>query len=139
MESRFPNDNPTGQFLNQQQLIDLAKICVKHNIWMVSDEAYRQLYYGEDGSSSVWKISEENVPGIAGTRISIESASKVWNACGLRIGGLVTDNLDFHTKSVSEYTANLCANAIGQEIWCISSRILLWSQKMVSKPTGLLS
>ena len=73
----IPNDNPTGQFLNQQQLIDLAKICVKHNIWMVSDEAYRQLYYGEDGSSSVWKISEENVPGIAGTRISIESASKV--------------------------------------------------------------
>ena len=113
----IPNDNPTGQFLNQQQLIDLAKICVKHNIWMVSDEAYRQLYYGEDGSSSVWKISEENVPGIAGTRISIESASKVWNACGLRIGGLVTDNLDFHTKSVSEYTANLCANAIGQEIF----------------------
>lgn len=113
----IPNDNPTGQFLNQQQLIDLAKICVKHNIWMVSDEAYRQLYYGEDGSSSIWKITEENVPGITGSRISIESSSKVWNACGLRIGGLVTDNLDFHTKAVSEYTANLCANAIGQEIF----------------------
>ena len=83
----------------------------------MSDEAYRQLYYGEDGSSSIWKITEEDVPGITGSRISIESSSKVWNACGLRIGGLVTDNLDFHTKAVSEYTANLCANAIGQEIF----------------------
>ena len=113
----IPTDNPTGQFLNQRQLIDLAKICVNHNIWIVSDEAYRQLYYGEDGSSSIWKITEEDVPGITGSRISIESSSKVWNACGLRIGGLVTDNLDFHTKAVSEYTANLCANAIGQEIF----------------------
>ena len=113
----IPTDNPTGQFLNQRQLIDLAKICVNHNIWIVSDEAYRQLYYGEDGSSSIWKITEEDVPGIMGSRISIESSSKVWNACGLRIGGLVTDNLDFHTKAVSEYTANLCANAIGQEIF----------------------
>ncbi len=113
----IPTDNPTGQFLNQRQLIDLAKICVNNNIWIVSDEAYRQLYYGEDGSSSIWKITEEDVPGITGSRISIESSSKVWNACGLRIGGLVTDNLDFHTKAVSEYTANLCANAIGQEIF----------------------
>ncbi|HIN02006.1 MAG TPA: aminotransferase class I/II-fold pyridoxal phosphate-dependent enzyme [Candidatus Marinimicrobia bacterium] len=113
----IPTDNPTGQFLNQRQLIDLAKICVNHNIWIVSDEAYRQLYYGEDGSSSIWKITEEDVPGITRSRISIESSSKVWNACGLRIGGLVTDNLDFHTKAVSEYTANLCANAIGQEIF----------------------
>ncbi|MDC1038077.1 aminotransferase class I/II-fold pyridoxal phosphate-dependent enzyme [Candidatus Marinimicrobia bacterium] len=113
----IPADNPTGQFLNQNQLIDLARICVKNNIWIVSDEAYRQLVYTDDKSSSIWKITEDEVPGITGSRISIESSSKVWNACGLRIGGLVTDNNDFHTKSVSEYTANLCANAIGQNIF----------------------
>jgi aspartate aminotransferase len=113
----IPADNPTGQFLNQNQLIDLAKICVKNNIWIISDEAYRQLVYTDDGSSSIWKITENDVPGITGSRISIESSSKVWNACGLRIGGLVTDNNRFHTKSVSEYTANLCANAIGQKIF----------------------
>jgi len=113
----IPADNPTGQYLRQNQLIDLAKICVKHNIWMVSDEAYRQLYYGDGGSSSIWRISDDDVPGIIGSRISIESSSKVWNACGLRIGGIVTDNQDFHKKAVSEYTANLCANVIGQEIF----------------------
>ena len=113
----IPSDNPTGQFMKQSDLIALARICVKNDIWFVSDEAYRQLYYGDDTSSSIWKILEKDVPGIMGSRISIESASKVWNACGLRIGGLVTDNLKFHTKAVSEYTANLCANAIGQEIY----------------------
>lgn len=113
----IPTDNPTGQFLTQDELIILSKICVKHGIWIVSDEAYRQLYYGNDESSSIWKITEKDVPGITGSRISIESSSKVWNACGLRIGALVTDNLKFHQKAVSEYTANLCANAIGQEIF----------------------
>ena len=113
----IPADNPTGQYLHQEQLNDLAKICVKHNIWMVSDEAYRQLYYGDGGSSSIWRITDDDVPGIIGSRISIESSSKVWNACGLRIGGIVTDNQDYHKKAVSEYTANLCANVIGQEIF----------------------
>tara|TARA_B100001250_G_C19732940_1_gene759387 strand:+ start:1 stop:912 length:912 start_codon:yes stop_codon:yes gene_type:complete len=113
----IPADNPTGQYLYQHQLNDLAKICVKNNIWMVSDEAYRQLYYGNGMSSSIWRITEDDVPGIKGSRISIESSSKVWNACGLRIGGIVTDNQEFHKKAISEYTANLCANAIGQEIF----------------------
>jgi len=113
----IPADNPTGQYLHQDQLNDLAKICVKHNIWMVSDEAYRQLYYGDGGSSSIWRITDDDVPGIMGSRISIESSSKVWNACGLRIGGIVTDNQEYHKQAVSEYTANLCANVIGQEIF----------------------
>jgi len=113
----IPADNPTGQFLNQSQLTALAKICVRNDIWMVSDEAYRQLHYSPEVSSSIWKISEDDVPGITGIRISIESASKVWNACGLRIGGLLTDNEEFHNRSVSEYTSNLCANSIGQYIF----------------------
>ena len=114
----IPSDNPTGQFLSQDTLVQIAKICVKNNIWLVSDEAYRQLYYNKENiSSSIWRINEDDVPGIIGSRISIESASKVWNACGLRIGALVTDNLEFHSKAVSEYTANLCANSIGQYIF----------------------
>ena len=113
----IPYDNPTGQFLTQREINNLGKICIKHNIWMVSDEAYRQLYYNENESSSIWKITENEVTGISGSRISIESASKVWNACGLRIGGLVTDSKTFHIKAVSEYTTNLSANAIGQEIF----------------------
>jgi len=87
-----------------------------------ADEAYRELYYVEGSELvSIWGITDKEVPGIEGRRIGIETASKVWNACGLRIGALITDNPKFNNRSVAEYTANLCANAIGQYIiWSIS-------------------
>lgn len=113
----IPADNPTGQFLTLDEMRAIARVCVKHNLWLVSDEAYRQLHYGDGSATSVWALTEEDVPGITGRRVSIESASKVWNACGLRIGALVTDNPEFHSKAVAEYTANLCANVIGQHIF----------------------
>nr|WP_312579516.1 aminotransferase class I/II-fold pyridoxal phosphate-dependent enzyme [Sedimentibacter sp.] len=114
----IPYDNPTGQLYDYETLIELAKLCVKYNMWMVSDEAYRELYYIEDSKLvSIWGITDADVPGIEGRRISIETASKVWNACGLRIGALITDSPEFNNRSVAEYTANLCANVIGQYIF----------------------
>lgn len=114
----IPYDNPTGQLYDYETMIELAKLCVKYNMWMISDEAYRELYY-EEGTKlvSIWGLSDEMVPGIEGRRISIETASKVWNACGLRIGAVITDNADFNNRSIAEYTANLCANVIGQYIF----------------------
>lgn len=113
----IPYDNPTGQFFPQHTLNELGKLCVQYNLWLISDEAYRDVFYTEGQTSSVWGVTEKEVPGITGRRISIESASKIWNACGLRIGALVTDNADFHQRAVAENTANLCANAIGQYIF----------------------
>ena len=113
----IPYDNPTGDFMTQEQLISLAQLCVKHDLRLLSDEAYRELAYATDAMSSVWKLDERCVPGITGRRIAIESASKVWNACGLRIGALVTDNSLFHEKAVAEQTANLCANVLGQYMY----------------------
>ncbi len=114
----IPYDNPTGQYYNYETMKELASLCVKYNMWMISDEAYRELYYEENGKLvSIWGLSDADVPGIEGRRISIETASKVWNACGLRIGAVITDNADFNNRSVAEYTANLCANVIGQYIF----------------------
>ena len=112
-----PSDNPTGQYLNRADMTEIGRLCVRHNMWLVSDEAYRQLHYTGEPVSSVWALDETTVPGITGRRISIESASKVWNACGLRVGGLVTDSPEFHAKAVAEYSANLCTNVIGQWIY----------------------
>lgn len=114
----IPYDNPTGQLYNYESMHQLAELCVKYNMWMVSDEAYRELYYTGEGSLvSIWGITDKEVPGIEGRRISIETASKVWNACGLRIGALITDSAEFSDRSIAEYTANLCANVIGQYIF----------------------
>ena len=113
----IPYDNPTGQFLNQNIINKIAKICIENEIWLISDEAYRPMVFTNENPSSVWKIPHKMIPDKFYFRVSIESASKVWNACGLRIGGLVTDSKDFHLNAVSEYTANLCANHLGQYIF----------------------
>ncbi|MFN3910048.1 MAG: aminotransferase class I/II-fold pyridoxal phosphate-dependent enzyme [Candidatus Anstonellaceae archaeon] len=113
----IPYDNPTGQYLTNEQMIEIAKLAIKYDMWIISDEAYRELHYNDKEAVSIWKITNKEVQGIEGRRISIESSSKVWNACGLRIGALITDNEEFHKKAVAEYTANLCANAIGQYIF----------------------
>jgi aspartate aminotransferase len=113
----IPYDNPTGHFMSDEAMLLVAELCVKYNMWMISDETYRELLYTGNKTSSIWGITDEKVPGIEGRRMSIETASKVWNACGLRIGALVTDNPAFHEKFVAEYTANICANAIGQYIF----------------------
>jgi len=113
----IPYDNPTGQLTTREQLGELAGLCAKHNLWLVSDEAYRELSYTPGDTVSVWGLTEADVPGIRGRRISIETASKVWNACGLRVGALVTDHAELHRQAVAESTANLCSNVIGQWIF----------------------
>lgn len=114
----IPFDNPTGQLIRWNDFIELAKLCVKYDMWLISDEAYRELCYQPvEKVPSVWKLNESDVPGITGRRISLETASKVWNACGLRIGAIITDNQKFNEQCIAEQTANLCANAIGQYIF----------------------
>jgi aspartate aminotransferase len=113
----IPYDNPTGHFYDRETLVALARLCVEHGLWLISDEAYRELHYTDHAAVSVWGLEEDDVPGITGRRISIETASKVWNACGLRIGALVTDNEEFHGRAVAENTAALCPNTIGQWIF----------------------
>ena len=113
----IPYDNPTGHFYDQAALEDLARLCVKHDVWMVSDEAYRELVYTGDRPTSIWGVTDAQVPGIEGRRISIETASKVWNACGLRIGAMVTDNPEYNQRAIAESTASLCSNVIGQHVF----------------------
>lgn len=114
----IPYDNPTGQMYDYDILRTIAELCVKYNMWLLSDEAYRGLFYNEENELvSVWGLTDEEVPGIEGRRLSIETTSKIWNACGLRIGAIITDNPLFYQQAVAEYTNNLCANTIGQYIF----------------------
>lgn len=113
----IPYDNPTGHFYDRSTMVALGRLCVKHGLWMVSDEAYRELHYTGQAASSIWALTEAEVPGITGRRVSIETASKVWNACGLRIGALVTDDHELHVRAVAENTASLCPNVVGQWVF----------------------
>jgi len=113
----IPYDNPTGHLYDFEALAELARLCVAHDAWLISDEAYRELYYRAGPPVSLWGLDDSRVPGLTGRRISIETTSKVWNACGLRIGALITDSPEFHQRAVAENTASLCSNAIGQHIF----------------------
>jgi aspartate aminotransferase len=140
----IPYDNPTGQLYGREQLLELAALCARYNLWLVSDEAYRELFYTEAQTVSIWGLADRDVPGIEGRRIGLDSASKVWNACGLRIGALVTDNEEFHRKAVAENTANLCPNAIGQYIFGALAHeshedLRAWYTKQRDYYRGLLS
>jgi aspartate aminotransferase len=113
----IPYNNPTGKYYSQSEIDRIARIASDKDIWLISDEAYRGLQFNNKKVSSIWNINLNQNPKIKGKRMSIESASKVWNGCGLRIGAIVTDNNMVHKQLVSEFTSNLGASALGQYIF----------------------
>ncbi len=120
----IPYDNPSGQLMKQEIINEYAKLCVKYKIFLISDEAYRGLYYTSESQATqpqaptVWNMTNKEVPGIeeAKIRISLETMSKVFNACGLRMGALVTDNQYFQEQTVAFSTTYLCASVLSQHI-----------------------
>ncbi len=114
----IPYDNPSGQLMRQKTIEEYARLCLENEIFLISDEAYRGLYYTGDEAPTIWRITDSEVPGIekARIRISLETLSKVFNACGLRMGAIVTDNEYFHQQAVAANTTYLCASALNQYI-----------------------
>ncbi len=114
----IPYDNPSGQLMRQKTINEYARICLENDMFIVSDEAYRGLYYVDEDAPTIWRVTNKDVPGIeeAKIRISIESLSKTFNACGLRMGALVTDNEEFKDKASAANTTYLCPSSIDQHI-----------------------
>lgn len=110
----IPFDNPTGDMMKKEKFLEIAELCIKYNMWFISDEAYRTLYYKNEESPGIWKL--DKLEGIKKRRISIETVSKGFNGCGLRIGALVTDNKELLTKCEAFAMSHICTNAIGQYI-----------------------
>ena len=81
-----PN-NPTGCFYPRAALEALAEVVKAHDLFLISDEVYREFCF--DGQEFV---SVLNIPGLEEHAIVIDSVSKRYSACGARIGALVTRN-----------------------------------------------
>jgi aspartate aminotransferase len=81
-----PN-NPTGYLYSEQELATLRDICLKHDLFLFSDEAYREFCY--DGQKH---ISIMQLDGLAQHAVLLDTISKRYSACGARIGALVTHN-----------------------------------------------
>jgi len=81
-----PN-NPTGYLYSAEELEILKQICLRHNLFLFSDEAYREFCY--DGRKHISALSLE---GLEQHAILLDTISKRYSACGGRIGAFVTRN-----------------------------------------------
>ncbi len=76
--------NPTGTMMDEYSLLKLAEICKKHDLLVISDEAYEQVLYDNNVHTSF-----ATLPDMRNRTITIHSFSKSYSMCGWRIGYLV--------------------------------------------------
>jgi aspartate aminotransferase len=81
--------NPTGAVLNMEEIRMVADIAVKYDLYILADEVYREFVFDNRPISSFGFIKE-----IEDRLILIDSVSKRYNACGARIGSLLTKNAE---------------------------------------------
>lgn len=103
-----PN-NPTGYLYSQEELETLAEIVKKHDLFLFSDEVYREFCY--DGEKH---FSALNLKGIEQNVIMIDSVSKRYSMCGIRGGAIVTRNHDVINATLRMGQARLCPPLIAQ-------------------------
>lgn len=80
-----PN-NPTGYLYSREELLLLKEIVVKHNLYLFSDEAYREFSYSGE------LLSVMQLSGADDNLVVMDTISKRYSACGARLGALVTKN-----------------------------------------------
>lgn len=101
--------NPTGVLYTEDEIEKLGEIARKHNIYIYSDEVYREFCYTEEPHYSCMHLK-----GIEDNVILVDSVSKRYSMCGVRIGALVSRNKEV-IKAVMKYAqARLCSPEYGQ-------------------------
>lgn len=103
-----PN-NPTGYLYSKEELETLAEIVKKHDLFLFSDEVYREFAYDNNQVYSVMHLKgiEQNV-------VLLDSVSKRYSACGARIGMFVTKNKEVYSTAMKLAQARLSPPTFGQ-------------------------
>ncbi len=103
-----PN-NPTGYLYTQHEMLQIRDMVRKHNLYLFSDEVYREFIY--TGSPY---ISAMHLDGIQDNVVLIDSFSKRYSECGIRIGALITKNPAVRNTVMKLCQARLSPPLIGQ-------------------------
>ncbi len=101
--------NPTGYLYTKQELEALRDLVKKYNLFLFSDEVYREFCY--DGKEH---YSVMNLEGIDEHTILLDSVSKRYSACGVRIGALVSRNKNVMSSALKFAQARLSPPTFGQ-------------------------
>ncbi len=105
-----PN-NPTGYLYSKQEMLQIRDIVKKYNLYLFSDEVYREFIYTKRPY-----ISACHLEGIEDNVILVDSVSKRYSECGIRIGTLITKNKKVREAVMKFCQARLSPPLIGQVI-----------------------
>jgi len=101
--------NPTGAVFTREKLQELVDFAKKHNLYVISDEVYREFTYDCKATSILqFNDFEENA-------VMIDSTSKRYSACGSRVGCIVTRNKDLLGLVLKFGQARLCPPSVDQQ------------------------
>ncbi|HML84765.1 MAG TPA: aminotransferase class I/II-fold pyridoxal phosphate-dependent enzyme, partial [Bacteroidales bacterium] len=103
-----PN-NPTGYLYSREELEVLKQIALKYDLYLFADEVYREFCYDGNQHFSVMELE-----GLENHTILIDSVSKRYSACGVRIGCMVSRNKEVMATAMKFAQARLSPPSIGQ-------------------------
>ena len=101
--------NPTGYMYSREELLKLKDIVLKHDLFLIADEVYREFAY--DGAKHLSILS---LGGLENHAIIIDSVSKRYSMCGARIGALVSKNKDVMSTAMKFAQARLSPPTFAQ-------------------------
>ncbi len=101
--------NPTGYLYSDAEMRELVQIVKKHDLFLFSDEVYREFCYEEQGVPSAM-----HYPEIANNVILLDSVSKRYSACGVRVGMFITKNTEVYNVAMKLAQARLSPPSYGQ-------------------------
>ena len=105
-----PN-NPTGYLYTMKEMLQIRDLVKRHNLFLFSDEVYREFCY-----TGAPYISAFHLPDIEEQVVLIDSVSKRYNDCGIRVGALITKHKGLKTNVMKFCQARLSPPLIGQLI-----------------------
>lgn len=101
--------NPTGAVYSKAEIERIAEIAKKNDLFVISDEVYREFVYDGLTHTSILDID-----GMEDLAIMVDSISKRYSACGARIGCLISRNRKFIASAIKFAQARLCPPTIDQ-------------------------
>jgi aspartate aminotransferase len=103
-----PN-NPTGTVYTREELVGVAEFCRDHGLFLISDEVYREFVYDRREAVSALSLTgfEQNV-------VVVDSLSKRYSACGIRLGSFATRNQDVYQAAVRMAQGRLSPPGLAQ-------------------------
>jgi len=105
-----PN-NPTGYLYTKQEMRQIRDIVKKYNLYLISDEVYREFIY-----TKAPYVSAFHLEGIENNVILVDSVSKRYSECGIRIGALISKNKEVRESVMKFCQARLSPPLLGQII-----------------------